>query len=74
MRSGARATAARKACTHASAGAIGRALGLVSRASQGLAAYGRDRRRLEVGPVASHFCWRWFMLVSQRSGSAARAW
>ena len=38
----------------------------------------RTLRRPSAGqggqPVVSHFCWMWFMFVSQRSGSAARAW
>lgn len=50
-------------------------VGGVHRTALRLAEQGRP------GPVGvaghsavSHFCWRWFMFVIQRSGSAARAW
>lgn len=55
---------------HQRVGGVDRgALGVVEQAEPGLGRVTGVGHRL-----ASHFCWRWFMLVSQRSGWAALAW
>lgn len=57
---------------HEGVGRVDRgALGLVEEGHPGL---GRVTGGGHGHSAVSHFCWRWFMLVSQRSGSWARTW